>query len=67
MNKTIDELRAALSLAHTVSTSTDDAYMDGVACGIAFCLEQLDEGSTTPARTTINNYSSPWAVKDSTD
>lgn len=45
MNQIINELRAALSLANTVSTSTNDAYMDGVACGIAFCLEQLDGGS----------------------
>lgn len=49
MKQTINELRAALSLANTVSASTNDSYMDGVACGIAFCLEHLDEGSTDPA------------------
>lgn len=54
MNEAIRELRCAMNLADGVGDKMDDLYMYGVAAGIRFALEHLDEGSTTIPDTTVH-------------
>ena len=56
MNEAIRELRCAMNLADGVGDKMDDLYMYGVAAGIRFALEHLDEGSTERPQSHAINF-----------